>query len=119
MRDKFGGDCAAGAWSVVNHEWLAESFRHPLAHQSCGDVGRLPRGGIQRRCAPAAPDSPAPTRFLREPETRQLLLQAAEIYVEEASWGSPAKALYANSRSLRRDYDAGPTQRNFLVLPAV
>src|SRR5262249_49225268 len=36
--DSLGGDIAVRAWPVFNHEWLAESFRQPSSHQTCGNV---------------------------------------------------------------------------------
>src|SRR5438552_13752596 len=37
--DRLGADVAAAAWPVLDDEWLAESLRQPLSHQTRGDVG--------------------------------------------------------------------------------
>src|SRR5215471_1440661 len=38
--DRFGGDIAAGAWSIFDDDGLTEPFREPLSHQPRDDVGR-------------------------------------------------------------------------------
>src|ERR1700680_4936751 len=37
---EFGADIAAGAWFVLNDEWLCEPLRQPLTHEASDDVGR-------------------------------------------------------------------------------
>jgi hypothetical protein len=38
--DRLGGDIAAGTRPILDDEWLTESFRQPLTHQTCHDVRR-------------------------------------------------------------------------------
>src|SRR5215471_15530991 len=42
--DRLGGDIAAGAWTVLDNERLAEPFRQPLADQPCNDVDVVASG---------------------------------------------------------------------------
>ena len=39
LDDRLGGNISAAARPVLDHEWLAEALRQPLADQACGDVG--------------------------------------------------------------------------------